>query len=296
MKYVPSSLTRFASRSMLKLNAKSPTILVVAGVVGFGATAVLTAKATRKIDPILDDHHAIRSQIGSVDTDVRVRKTQQREITSLYISTATRLTKLYAPAIAVGTLSTVSVLSGHKILKGRHVATMMAYSGLQEQFLSYRERVAKTLGEEAERDIYEGAHGERKKNKDGSTDLRPKYDLDEAQNYLRPWFDETNRNWTPNPMSNYNFLKGVQSHMNNLLQARGHLFLNEVFDDLGMPRTREGSVVGWRFDRDGRGEGDNYVDFGFLTSRDPHTIAFCNQAENVVRLNFNIDGLIWDKI
>lgn len=297
MKYVPASISRFANRSLLKLNASSPTILVVAGVVGFGATAVMAAKASRKIDPIVDAHKKEREEIGSVSNVApELRRNQQKALVGLYQTTGVRLARVYAPTIAVGTLSAVCVLSGHRILKGRHVATMMAYSGLQEQFLSYRQRVAKTLGDEAELDIYEGAHGEWKKNDKGKEELHPKFEKDESTSYLRPWFDESNYNWTKNPQSNLLFLKGVQQHMNNLLISRGHLFLNEVYDALGMPRTREGAVAGWRYTRDGAGEGDNYVDLGFLASRDPHTVAFLNGFERSVRLNFNIDGIIWDKI
>lgn len=63
-------------------------------------------------------------------------------------------------------------------------------------------------------------------------------------------FDQKNPNWTPQPEHNELFLRGVQNHMNNVLAAREHLFLNEVYDALHVPRTREGAVMGWI-----RGEG-----------------------------------------
>lgn len=294
MNLVPKSASRFTHRSLLKLSASSPTLLVVGGVVGLGATAVLAAVATRKIDPILDEHTAARWAITESGRKGQDQRTERKMIARVYGRTGWELTKLYGPALVVGSVSTVSILTGHRILNRRHLAAVAAYSGLFEQFREYRQRVSKTLGVEAERDIYDGARGEwQKDQKTGQDKLYPVFDGDPNNAYLQPWFDETNINWTKDPTTNYLFLKGVQQHMNNRLQVRGHVFLNDVFDALGMARVPEGQAAGWVW-KDS--DGDGYVDFGFMTARDPHSIAFCNYVENTVRLNFNIDGIVWDKI
>lgn len=289
MKYVPQSVSRFTHRSMLKLNASSPTLLVVGGVIGFGVTTALAIKATRSVEPVLEDHRNQRKALETLDKTEAGRK----EVVKLYSGTSMRLAKIYGPTIVVGSLSAAAVLSGHKILKGRHVATMMAYSGLAEQFAEYRERVAQTMGEDAEKEIYNGAHGEwvEDPNHPGESKREMVY-KDSGSSYLRPWYDETNVNWTKDPTSNYLFLKGVQQHMNNVLQVRGHVFLNDVFDALNMERCSEGAISGWLLD----GDGDGFIDFGFMSSLDPNTVAFLNGAEPRVRLNFNSEGLIYDRI
>lgn len=292
MNLVPKSLSRMTHRSLLKINASSPTILVVAGVVGLGATAVMAAKATRKIDPVLDEHKQTRSEIGySIQT-----KEQQRELVKLYAHTTFELTKIYGPTIFVGTTSAIAVLGGHKILRTRHAAALSAYSGLMEQFTAYRRRIVQTLGAEMEQDIFDGAHGEYEEDPDhpGEYKLKSKWDgSNNPDSYLRPWFDEANVNWSRNPENTYMFLKGVQNHANRMLEIRGHVFLNDVFDWLNMPRQPEAVVAGWLRDNP---DGDKFIDFGFMSSNDPHTVAFRNQVERTVRLNFNIDGPIWDKI
>lgn len=294
MKFVPTSVSRMASRSLLKLNANSPTILVVAGVVGFGATAVMAARATRKIDPIIENHHKNRMTLeGIIYTDERA---ERQDLVRLYSSTTLQLTRVYAPTIVVGTISAASILTGHRILKGRHAATMLAYSGLLEQFNAYRGRVAQALGTEREKDLYDGASLEWQEdpNHKGEYKLESKFpEGKDAEKYLRPWFDERNVNCTRDPIANYAFLKGVQNHMNNLLQIRGHVFLNDVFDALAMPRQREGQVAGWVYGSDGK---DQYIDFGFMTSNDPHTQGFRDHLNTTVQLNFNIDGMIYDLI
>lgn len=291
MSFLPKGLTRLSGSTLLKLRAGSPTILVVTGVGGFVVTTVLAAKASRKMDPILEAHKKARVEIGYIENE----REQQRQIGALYGQTSYELLKLFGPTILMGVGSTVAIFGGHKILKTRYVATMAAYSGLLEQFRGYRDRVVKTLGKEMEQSIFDGGHGEYVEDPEhpGEYKLESKYDDNEVPSYLRPWFDESNVNWTRDPQSNYLFLKGIQSHMNNLLEIRGHVFLNDVFDALRMDRVPEGAVSGWRYNSK---KGDNFVDFGFMTGTDPSTIAFRNGQEKSVRLNFNVDGIIWDKI
>jgi hypothetical protein len=291
MNYVPRSLSRFGYRNILKLQKNSPTILVVGGVVGLGVTAVLAAKATRSLDPILDKHAKQRIDIAVDSVDAR---DEQKMVVKLYGETAIELAKLYGPTLVVGTLSATSVLHGHKILKGRHLATMAAYTGLMEQYKQYRARVAETVGPELERSIFGGAIGRWEEDPEhpGEYKMQTKEHTQPAGTYLRPFFDEANSNWTPDPASNYLFLKGVQAHCNRLLDLRGYLFLFEVYDALGMDRTKETIVSGWVLN----GDGDGFVDFGFMTDPSPQAVMFRNGAERSVRLNFNIDGVIWDLI
>lgn len=292
MRYVSKSITKFGHQNLLKLQKNSPTIFVISGVVGLGATAVMAAIATRKIEPILEDH--AKSRMAVSESVYHSQRVEQLEVVKVYADTAWELGRLYAPTIVVGTLSTASVLHGHKILKTRHIATMAAYTGLMEQYQAYRARVSETLGVEMERDIYNGAVGKYEEDPDhkGEYKMKSKF-VDGPANYLRPFFDESNDNWTTDASSNLYFLRGVQAHANNLLQARGYLFLSEVYRDLGIPPTKETIVAGWLLDSD---RGDGFVDFGFMTDQSPEAIMFRNGAERSVRLNFNIDGVIWDLI
>lgn len=292
MRYVPNGLSRLGHRQLLKLHKNSPTILVIGGVVGFGVTAVLAASATRKIDPVLDEHAKRRVNVDMVAVSSREH---QMMIVKTYTDTAMKLGRLYAPTIAVGTLSTLSVLHGHRVLKGRHIATMAAYTGLMEQYQAYRARVSETIGPELERELHEGAVGkyEEDPNRPGEYKIKSKLTNQPPESYLRPFFDESNDNWTRDPATNLMFLKGVQAYMNNKLRIKGYVFLSDVYDALGMARVKETIVTGWIYDTD---KGDGYIDFGFMTEQTPEAAMFRNQAERSVRLNFNIDGVIWDQI
>lgn len=294
MSLVPKTLSRLAHRSILKLSKNGPTLMIIGGVVGLGATAVLAAKAGTKTPDVVADHNERRAEADKAFDD---KRDHQQAMLKVYTKTVMDFTQLYGPAIVLGVASGASVLGGHKILKGRHIATMVAYSGLQDKFTSYRGRVAETLGADREKEIHDGAHGKWVEDEDrpGEYNLKSLWSEDNrASNYLSPFFDEYCSNWTKSPSQNYSFLMGVQQHSNHLLQARGHLFLNEVLDALRLPRTPEGAVMGWVLD--GK-NGDGYVDFGFLTSNNPTVVAFRNEVEPSVRLNFNVDDKpIWDRI
>jgi hypothetical protein len=293
MKYIPKSVQRHGHKQLLKLSKHSPTIMVVSGVVGLGVTAVMAAHATRKLDPILETHQKQRFDLELESADVQGR-VEQKYLVQLYTHTSYELVKLYGPTLVVGSLSATSVLYGHKILKGRHLATMAAYTGLMEQYQAYRARVAETVGPQMERDIHQGAVGKWEEDPEhkGEYKLKSAFSDPEAS-YLRPFFDEANTNWTRDATANYLWLKAVQNHMNRILQIKGYVFLSDVYKALGMEPPQESIVTGWLFNSD---TGDQYIDFGFMGSSDPNAIAFCNGAERSVRLNFNIDGVIWDLI
>lgn len=292
MKLVPASVQRFGGRTALKLQQKSPTILVVTGIVGLGATAVMAAKASRRAEPILDQHAKSRLQIE----EYALTSEQQRsQVVSLYKETGLQLAAVYGPTVIVGTVSAASILYGHNILRRRHVATMMAFSGLQEQFAAYRARVAKSLGTETERDIYNGAHTEYIEDPDrpGEYKMTSVFDPDRDANWLTPWFDERNINCRVDPVGNYLFLKLQQASAQRRLELKGYVFLNEVLKDLGMEEIPEGQSAGWLYN----GDGDNYVDFGFMSpTNDPEVTAFQQGRTNIVRLNFNIDGDVQAKM
>ena len=107
------------------------------------------------------------------------------------------------------------------------------------------------------------------------------------------FFDESNKNWERKPEYNIMFLKSVQQQLNDQLRARGHLFLNEAYDALGMDRTQAGAVVGWLY----KGSGDGYVDFGIMDpNRDMQLLDFVTGREGSILVDFNVDGNIWNKI
>jgi hypothetical protein len=163
---------------------------------------------------------------------------------------------------------------------------------LSESFKSYRKRVIADVGEDKDKEYRFGVTKElvQVTNEDGSKEMveRTVIDPTTVSQYAR-FFDAGNPNWTRNPEMNLMFLRSQQNWANDLLHARGHVFLNEVYDMLGMPRSEPGCVVGWV-----DGHGDSFIDFGFYNGVDSASRDFVNGFEKTVLLDFNVDGMIMD--
>lgn len=100
----------------------------------------------------------------------------------------------------------------------------------------------------------------------------------EHSEYARK-FEDNNVNWTKDPERNKLFLKCQQNYFNLSLSIRGHVFLNEIYDALGFPRSGSGAIVGWM--RDPEDEEETYIDF---------------QVDEDGYIDFNVDGVIYDKL
>lgn len=107
----------------------------------------------------------------------------------------------------------------------------------------------------------------------------------ELSKYARV-FDETSPNWQHNPEFNRIFIELQQNYANHRLRAFGHLFLNEVYDMLGLPRTSEGQLVGWVWINDA----NCYVDFDLQPRTDD------TDEKSGIQLDFNVQGVIYEKI
>lgn len=100
-------------------------------------------------------------------------------------------------------------------------------------------------------------------------------------------FDSSNPNWERKPEYVMLFLKNVQNYMNDLLNARGYVFLNDVYDRLGFQRTPAGQLVGWI--KDG---GVGYVNFGLPSAPADNQLL---PVESIA-MDFNVDGIIYNLI
>lgn len=280
---LPTGLTRAFGRQVLTLKKDSPHIFFVAGIAGVGVATVLACRATLKLSDTLDE----------IQDEIQVAKThkmeddglQKQNMAYIYSKGALKLSKLYAPSIIIGAASLTALTGSHVQLSRRNASLMAAYAVMQEAYDNYRERVKEELGEEKELDIHRGLKDGKI---DGSKELVKIGDPNKLSPYSRI-FDEYSVEWRKDPELNKLFVQCQQNYANNLLQARGHLFLNEVYDMLGLDRSSAGAVVGWVIGK----EGDNYVDFGMY---DAHNTGFVNGWERSVVLDFNVDGIIYDKI
>lgn len=293
---VRNLVTSKAGRQILKLQKHSPRVLFVAGIVGVGATVVLACRATLKVHEVLDEHEKVKAAMGLVlenEDRAYTEEDYRKDHILLMARTAGRFVKLYGPSIVIG-VAAISCLTGaHVVLNRRNVAVTAAYAALEKGFRDYRKRVVDQYGDDKDQEFRYGlVHGEIVE----ETEQGPKVvgvkkwpDGVTRSIYAR-LFDESSSSWQRAPGYNQMFIRAQQAYANDLLNSRGHVFLNDVHDMLGLSRTQEGAVVGWVL-----GNGDGFIDFGVFNEGILGQ-QFVNGVERSVWLDFNVDGIIWDKI
>jgi Family of unknown function (DUF6353) len=285
------SFTRGVNRSLLQTKKQSPHIFFAVGVVGVITSTVLACRATLKLHDTLDD---IQKDVDSVkemkrseheigERHIYAVDEYGRDAAYVYVKAGFQIVKLYAPAVIVGGASIGLLTASHVELSRRNAALTAAYSVLSKAFEDYRERVREEIGEDKEQELYRGIRTE----VEAGTQVKS-INPDHMSAYA-VLFNESSANWTKDAELNRIFLTANQNHANQMLLARGHVFLNEIYDMLDIPRSSWGSVVGWVHNQDR----DSHIDFGMWEDRAER---FMNGEERSVWLDFNVDGIIYDKI
>ena len=298
-------MIRMYNNSKNMVEKHSPEILAGVGVVGVVASTVMACKATMKLNDILEESKETRDKIREVESNPRYEEQYSHEdakkdLTINYTQTAMKIAKLYAPAVILGSASLGCLLASNDILRKRNAALSAAYMTVDKSFKEYRQRVVDRFGEEVEKEIRYNIKAEEVTStvvaEDGSettiTETIKTMDPNLYSDYAK-FFDEASPYWQKDPEYNFMFLKSQQQYANDLLKARGRLFLNEVYEMLGIDKTKAGQIVGWVYNPENP-IGDNFVDFGIFDMSKERVRAFVNGYEPNILLDFNVDGNIWD--
>lgn len=298
-----NKMTRAFHKAGFQLKKHSPEIFVVAGVVGTVVSTVMACKATTKVNPILEEAKEMVDSIHAIaekpDTEYK-KEDVTKALAMTYTKTGLELAKLYGPSVLLGAASITCILTSHKILRKRNVALAAAYATEHIGFKEYRGRLIERFGEELDKELKYNIKAKEVEevvtNEDG-TETTVKKTVNAADpnlnsDYAR-FFDEYCAGWSKNAEYNLVFLKQQQNYANDILKTRGHLFLNEVYDMLGIPRTQAGQIVGWVYDIE-HPVGDNFVDFGIYDLYNDQKRDFVNGRERSILLDFNVDGNIWE--
>lgn len=309
------SMSLTCNKIGFQIQKKSPEILVAAGIVGVVVGAVMACKATIKAQEVAEETKETINEIHDAE-DKGVTKAGQsysaddakKDLATAYVQTGIKYAKLYAPAVVLGAASITCIVASHRVLKKRNIALAAAYTTLDKSFKDYRTRVMERFGEQVEKELrYNIKAQEFKKTIVGEDGKKEKvkevvdvpagegWDPSKYSPYARI-FDEGHPQWTKDAEMNLYYLKARQSQATDMLRARGHLFLNEVYDMLGFPRTKAGAVVGWLYDPRRPELGDSYVDFGMYEVQRPKAVDFVNGYERSFILDFNVVGDITDDI
>lgn len=299
-----------ASRTFSKLTLKSkkyaPEIMVIAGVAGVITSTVMACKATTKAGEISEKTKNQMTQIHEVaetKPDQYSEEDMKKDTVIVYTQTAVEFAKLYCPAVILGTVSIACILGSHHILSKRNAALAAAYATVDKSFKDYRGRLVERFGKELDKELRYNIKAKEfeetvvnEETGEETTVVKTVNVADaiEYSDYAR-FFDEGCAGWTKDSEHNLYFLKCQQNYANERLKTRGYLFLNDVYEMLGIPKTKAGQIVGWVYDEKNP-NGDNFVDFGIYDINKERARAFVNGYERTILLDFNVDGNILDLI
>lgn len=294
---ISQTATRAFGKGVFLVKKYSPEILISVGVVGVVSSAVLASKATLRLEDVVDNTKSNLEKAHDLHVQERADYTDQdyqKDVISIYTKSVIDIVKLYGPPITLGLASIACIIGAHGIMKQRNVALIGAYKAMETSFSKYRESVKEVLGEEKERDIRLGFREEVEEDEEGNARTVTHVDGVGPHGYSQyaRFFDESSPNWSRDAGYNLMFLRAAQNHANDLLHARGYVFLNEIYTHLGIPMSQEGQLVGWTR----KGNGDGYVDFGIYDFESDDRRAFVNGLERSILLDFNVDGFIQDRI
>lgn len=297
------SITTAFYTGVARISKHAPTILSVTASAGVIATGYLAWKAGTRFEDVEGrDWDRRKECLRNADTipDEDVPKIERKNRILFILDTV----RTIAPAAIVGAATITMIYFSNSISKKRLAAMGAAYATLQTAFDGYKRTMVETLGKESVDKILKpklpnvGKSAEEILSSDNKSDAANVSDavvnsLKALSPYARIIAEESSTCWDPNEDYTSQNLAAVQLWANRRLERKGHLFLNEIFDQLGLSRTREGAVVGWLKN----GEGDGYVSFGdfdasiYRVPSDDYT-----RVDSNFIVDFNVDGVIWDKI
>lgn len=327
------------------LSTYSPEIAIGLGIVSFVASAIFAAKATPKAQKAKEENEEIKEtmdealekgETASDDLDengnsimIPYSEEDYKEDMKLYIGKKiVNETKPYLPAIGLGIAGTVLILTGTGILKKRNAALTSLLATTTTLFSDYRSRVISDQGKAKDHEYLTGIKTIQEEvvvtnadGKDEKVTVEKSAYLDSSVGNI-PWLSPyavkitaTNciqfESFKGDPIYVGHWLETVQEMVNTRLHTNGVLYLDEVFNQLGIKLDEENSAinpyiahnVGWidtdfYYDTARKetcpNEGDRYIDFGCWDDQGNLTLTTGPNGE--VYLDFNVDGWINGRI
>lgn len=297
-------------RAGFQIKKHSPEILMILGGIGVVISSVKACKATLKLPEITESAKVTVDEAKKMAADETVEdytdEDCKNDIRIIGAKTTVEVAKLYAPSVILGSLSLGSMFVSNGILRKRNIALAAAYAVVDKGFKEYRERVIERFGEDTDKQLFYNLQPKIVKelvpDENDPTVMREveKTVMEVNPNGLSEYsivFDELNsKYYRDEALYNLNFLSEQQFEANRQLRMNKHMFLNEVYDMIGVPRTIAGQYVGWTYDPNSP-LGDNQISFGIFSndiyadmteSECKHE--FLDRREPVILLDFNVDG------
>ena len=244
-------------------------ILLVGGVLGVGIGVGIACKDTMAG---IDELNQAKVDICEKD----------------YIPAVKRFAKVYWPSVILIGGSLVVIICGHRITVKRYAKLVVAYESLNKSYRNYRSYIRENYGNETDfnaRHYADKVELEQTEVVVNSDDIFiPDRDLSDYAALFGKGYSLHIDDHNNDPETVFNILRSTEEWANAVLQEQGYIYLQDVYEGLGLIDKFAPDGVGWCC-----GFGDDYVDFGIFSLRNGDAI---NHIEPMYWLDFNVDGYI----
>lgn len=238
----------------------SPLLLTVTGVVGLGATAVFSYKAAKKVEVIVEKVEYSRNseeEMLALESIHPNDRTEEQEVALFeyqsYFTPVNRmevakdLVGAVALPVTTGALSIAAIALSYHVQNNRivNLAAALATATAEQQF--YRAKYKAVHGEEEYNKFMQPTATEKRtivdsKGKEKEVEATVK---SEVPSMHGEWFDKSSEYTRDDHDYNMAYIRSVGENLELRLFRKGFLLMNEVYDALGLERTRAGALLGW---------------------------------------------------
>ena len=208
------------------------TILTCVGGAGVVATTVMAVKATPKALTLLEE---AKKEKGEDLTKIEKVKT---------------VATTYIPTVVTGAATIACIFGANTLNKRQQAALMSAYALLDNSYKEYKNKLKELYGEETHQDIVNAIAVEKAGDVYVSSEcLCTSCDLTIEENDGEPklFYDEHSNRYFEATIER---VITAEYHLNRNFTLRGHVYLNEFYEFIGLETTDYGSVLGWAVNDD----------------------------------------------
>ena len=206
----------------------TPTILSIIASTGVAITTISAVKATSKALKLIEEAENVETKVISIG-GTEYESILKRELT---LKTKIKVAwKPYIPTFCMG-ISTILCIFGSNFINKRNQKSLIsAYMLLNNSYLKYRDEIKKIYGNETDKNIFKNIV------EDIKEDTSKSFINDEEL-----FFDCQSMRYFNSTMDN---VKKAEYVLNKLLSTNEYVYLNDLYDILGIDKVDYGYDIGW---------------------------------------------------
>lgn len=296
------SLKTVALRVTRMVVAHAPEILMGVGTIGVAAGTIVVAKQATKLEDelseIKDAQYDLKDQKDTMDA-----KEYKKALLAIKVAAAKKVAKIFAPGAVLVIAGVVCFFSAFGFVKKENGILAASVAAANKAFEEYRARVVEDQGADKDKEYLYGLkkekievettdeNGNTKKEKVEALVVDP--EKSNISRYAIRFTPEFSGEAYPDVNNNLMILKSCERTWNAVLPSRKKVYLNEIYQELGIDETWESRMVGWDYDADNFGDGKIRFDITEVIVRDDND-PLGYHKELIV--DFNVDGDIVHKL